>query len=377
MALHAADRKAPLAGLNATRWKEFGRWAAPACLFLVALSGCGTPGAPQPPSLNLPEPVTDLSATRTGNQVALSWTVPRRTTDKLILKDPVTVRVCRQEAAGPYIAAGSQLFASAADATWTETLPAPLNQGSPRILTYFVELRNRKGRSAGLSNAAVVLAGAPPAPVAGLRVELSKQGAVLHWTPDDETAAVRLQRKLLTPSPTKPKQGVAAPPPESVEQSLLIEDVQQGQALDKTIRFGETYEYRAQRVSRVSVDGTIQELAGELSPPVQIAAVDVFPPAVPVGLVAIVTPAENGAETAIDLSWEPDAEPDLAGYSVYRREEDGPWERISPVKPVVGPAFHDTRVQPGHTYRYAVSAIDQGGHESARSAETQETVPNP
>jgi hypothetical protein len=34
-------------------------------------------------------------------------------------------------------------------------------------------------------------------------------------------------------------------------------------------------------------------------------------------------------------------------------------------------------VQPGHTYFYAVSAIDQEGHQSARSAEAQETVPGP
>jgi hypothetical protein len=28
-----------------------------------------------------------------------------------------------------------------------------------------------------------------------------------------------------------------------------------------------------------------------------------------------------------------------------------------------------------HTYQYAVSAVDKSGHESARSAEVQETVP--
>jgi fibronectin type 3 domain-containing protein len=84
---------------------------------------------------------------------------------------------------------------------------------------------------------------------------------------------------------------------------------------------------------------------------------------------------------AIDLSWQPVAESDLAGYAVYRSERvgerDAPWQRISPAEPLVPPDFHDAQVQPGHTYRYAVSSIDQGGHESARSAETEETVPNP
>ena len=62
----------------------------------VGLSGCGTPAAPMPPSLNLPDRVTDLAAVRAGNQVALTWTMPRKNTDKLLLKADVTVRVCRQ-----------------------------------------------------------------------------------------------------------------------------------------------------------------------------------------------------------------------------------------------------------------------------------------
>jgi len=354
------------------------RWAGAALGVALAgaLAGCGTPGAPQPPSLNLPDRATDLSATRAGNQVTLSWTVPKKNTDRLILKDAVTALVCRRETTGPCVDAGTLSLTPGAVATWSETLPRALDEGAPRELSYLVELKNRKGRSAGLSNAAIVLAGAPPAPVAGLRIEMIKQGAVLHWTPDEETAAIRLQRKLLTLPRAKPREGLMTPPPESVEQSLLVEDARQGRALDKTIRFGETYEYRAQRISRVSVDRKTLELAGKLSPPVRVEALDVFPPAVPAGLVAVATPGENGGEAAIDLSWEPDAEPDLAGYIVYRRDGDGPWERISSAEPVVGPAFHDTRVQPGHTYFYAVSAIDGGGHESKHSAETEESVPS-
>jgi hypothetical protein len=351
----------------------------------LVLAGCGTPGVPMPPSLKLPDTVADLAAVRTGNQVTLTWTMPKKNTDKLLLKGNVTVRVCRKDATGSCTAAGAELqLAPGSDASFAEALPAPLAAGSPRPLSYFVELKNRNGRSAGLSNAAVVLAGEAPMPVSGLAAEVRKQGVALRWTALDATAqksapaAIRLRRKLLTPQLEKPKQGLMTPTPEPLEQNLLIEaGAHPGRALDRDIRFGQTYEYRAQRVARVTVDGRTLELAGELSAPVRVEALDVFPPAVPTGLAAVATAGETGSEAAIDLSWQPGAEADLAGYAVYRREGDGPWQRISPAQPLVPPAFHDAHVLAGHTYRYAVTAIDQGSHESVRSAETEETVPNP
>lgn len=340
----------------------------------ATLAGCGTPGAPQPPSLNLPDQVTDLSAVRAGNRISLSWTMPRRNTDKLILKDEIAVRVCRTEVADVCADAGTLTAAPGKDATWTEMLPQTLADGSPRALRYFVELKNRKGRSAGLSNGAMVLAGAAPTPVEGLTIEMQKAGAVVHWSAADPQASVRLQRTLLTPMPTKKKEGPLAPEAEPSEQNLLIEDAAQGQALDKSIRFGNTYAYRAQRVRRVTVDGQALELDGALSSAVSVEAKDVFPPAMPAGLVAVATRGGDGHTASIDLSWEPDDENDVAGYVVYRRDGDGAWERISPPQPVVGPAFHDAQVQPGHSYRYAVSAVDEGGHESERSKEAQESV---
>lgn len=359
------------------------RWAAvPVVLTAgLAFAGCGTPGAPLPPSLKLPDPVTDLSASRAGNQVSLTWTMPKKNTDKLLLKGNVPVIVCRKEGAGACDPVGGQLLlAPGAAGAFNETLPPALAAGAPRALTYFVELRNHNGRSAGLSNAAVLLAGEAPGPVAGLAAQVRKDGVVLRWTPSHAASQepVRLRRKLLTPSAAKPSQGPLAPPPEPVEQSLLVDSgAQSGRALDKQIRFGQVYEYCAQRVARVTVDGRTLELAGELSAPVRVEAMDIFPPAVPTGLAAVATAGDSGTEASIDLSWQPVADPDVAGYLVYRRESGGEWQRISPAQPIIPPAFHDAHVELGHTYHYAVSAIDQGRHESARSAEAEETVPQP
>jgi hypothetical protein len=324
--------------------------------------------------------------------------MPKKNTDKLLLKGNIPVRLCRKEDTGACApAAGNLLLAPGADGAFTETLPPALAAGAPRALTYFVELNNPHGRSAGLSNAAVVLAGVAPAPILGLAAQVRKDGVALRWTPDSPPTQqsartdIRLRRKLLTPQQNaKPKsqQGLMAPPPEPLEQSLLVDSGGQSEqaeqagrvpdrALDKDIRFGQVYEYRVQRVVRVTVGSQTLELAGELSAPLRVEVLDVFPPAVPTGLAAVATAADAGTEPSIDLSWQPVTDADLASYQVYRREAGGAWQRISPAQPLVGPAFHDAHVQPGHTYRYAVSAIDQGGNESARSVEAEETVPNP
>ena len=346
----------------------------------LAMAGCGTPGAPQPPSLNLPERVADLAAVRAGNQVTLTWTMPKRNTDKLALKENVPVRVCRREGAKACIAAGDLELAPGAEGTFAETLSPGLATGTPRALDYFVELRNRKGRSAGLSNVAAVLAGQSPAAVAGLAAEVRKSGVVLRWTPDNSADAVLLRRALLSKPVGKAHESLMAPPPEPAEQKLLVEGACAGvgQALDQSIVVGQTYEYRAQRVARVPSNGQTLELAGEVSAPIRVEVADIFPPDVPSGLAAVATAPDpdTGTEASVDLSWQPDTETDLAGYEVYRREVGSPWQRVQS-QPVAAPAFHDTHVLPGHTYIYAVSAVDQGGRESARSQEAQETVPNP
>jgi hypothetical protein len=348
------------------------------------LAGCGMPGAPLPPSLNLPVPVADLSAVRTGPQVALAWTMPTKTTDRVLLKGDISVQVCRNQAGASTCSIATTLqFAPGAAATLSDTLPAPLAAGPPRVLTYFVELINRKGRSAGLSNSVEVLAGEAPPAVENLTAEMRKDGVLLRWASapsDSSPVAIRLVRRLLSPPVKKSDQGPLPQPAEPLDQSLLVEPTAHSdRALDTNIRFGETYDYRAQRVARITVGGSTLELAGPLTAPVRIDAINIFPPSAPKGLEAVATAGENGSGPAIDLSWLPGTEADLAGYIVYRRDSEASatWQRISPAQPVVGPGYHDSNVQPGHTYTYAVTAVDQSGHESARSNDASDTVPAP
>jgi hypothetical protein len=364
-------------------------WCAAVLLGLggLLLSGCGTPGAPQPPSLKLPERVADLTAERAGDSVSLHWTMPKKTTDHLLIQGPVKVVVCRQEGAGSCQPAGETSFAANAEGEFRDSLPAALASGKPRPLSYFVELKSPKGRSAGLSNAAEVVAGTAPGPIAGLSAEVRADGVALHWAASEagsltnRETLVRLHRKLLTPENAKPQAkqpgGLMKPSPEPPLRDLLVDAPSAGQqsgALDRTAHFGESYEYTAQRIVRVSLSGgKTLELAGAITAPVRADVIDTFPPAVPQGLAAVLVPEEK----TIDLSWQPDTEEDLAGYIVYRAETGEDWKRISPAQPLAGPAFRDTAIEPGHSYRYAVSAIDVSGHESKHSAEASESVPNP
>ena len=91
---------------------------------------------------------------------------------------------------------------------------------------------------------------------------------------------------------------------------------------------------------------------------------DATAPAAPAGLSAVYS-----AGGGVRLQWNPNVEPDLAGYHVYRATSAaGPWSRIDATL-LPTPQFLDTQVPAGaDRVWYAVSAADAVGNESARSA---------
>src|SRR5215472_10915722 len=61
----------------------------------LLLAACATIGPPQPPSLDLPKPPSDLRAARKGDRVILTWTVPNTTTDRQTIRAVGPTRICR------------------------------------------------------------------------------------------------------------------------------------------------------------------------------------------------------------------------------------------------------------------------------------------
>ena len=110
---------------------------------------------------------------------------------------------------------------------------------------------------------------------------------------------------------------------------------------------------------------------GEPSEPACVTPTDIFPPAQPARLVAVVDAG------GISLIWEPNGEPDLAGYLVLRGEaSDATLQPLTPT-PIVEPRFRDTHVTAGKKYVYAVVAVDAHlpvPNVSAESARVEETA---
>jgi hypothetical protein len=342
---------------------------------LLLLTSCGLESAPHPPSLYLPQPVTDLTAERIGNEVHLHWTMPKRSTDRVKLEGLQQAVLCRGLSGTPCERVGKAAYAPGAAADFTDHLPTSLVSGPPQLLVYTVELTNRKGHSAGASNPAYTAAGAAPESIAGLSAEVHANGILLRWQPAQGAGNfVRLDRVLTNPHQTSSDSMAGVPPP--VEQKLetaYAANHDPGGTLDEDAALDFIYRYTARRVATFESGGHKVEVASTPSGPIVVNARDVFPPAVPAGLVTVANPEGH----SIDLSWTPDQESDLAGYIVYRREagSNAAPVRISPAQPITAPAFSDTSVKSGLRYAYSVSAIYKDHNESARSAEVEETLP--
>jgi hypothetical protein len=348
-------------------------------LFLAAATGCGTPGAPLPPSLGLPSPVEDLTASRKGSRVVLTWSPSQRTTDKQNIKHPGVTRICR---------VAGQLSITQCTTVVAEIppakVPAPTDQQPrPKLIyedvlpetvfsanafaTYAVEMLNSSGRSAGLSNQVRVPLAPTMPPVTNLQANVTADGVSLTWTASTQASTstdVRYHYHLLRRTAGK-------------GQFTVIEDVPAGgremRVADKNFEWEQSYEYKVSPLTDVLDNGQqVAEVEGEDSPIVKVFVHDTFPPAQVNGVQAVFSGA--GQKPFIDLSWAPNTESDVAGYDIFRHEEGAQLVKIN-TEPVKAPAYRDENVETGKKYFYAVRAVDIRNNAGPISEETSESVP--
>jgi len=353
--------------------------------------------------------------------VELRWTTPDKTTDRLDVKGTMTAEVCRIAVASFSTSNASssgcipvvRVPVQSGPTHAADALPPTLTVDPPSLLAYRVQILNVHGRSAGLSAEAFAASGMAPAAVEQLRAVATADGAMVEWQKKDTTAQVELDRlpvgangvavepvaaktpkassKPLVKKPTiakpaagkptgrsAPKLQPSSPGPVEVKLRTPTELADAGGTIDHTAEMGESYRYTAQRVRTVLLDGHRLEVRGFASGPVTLVMRNAFPPHAPAGLEAAPGGAGVG-DRSIDLSWTPNTERDLAGYSVYRQEIDakgvaaGTATRLNST-PVAGPAYRDQTAVVGRRYAYFVTAINTAGNESAPSEAVQETL---
>jgi hypothetical protein len=107
---------------------------------------------------------------------------------------------------------------------------------------------------------------------------------------------------------------------------------------------------------------------GPASPRTCFTPKDTYAPAAPKSLAAI------AGAGVINLIWDANAEPDLAGYIVLRGEAPG--DTLQPITQelVTGPSYRDESVRPGTRYVYAVVAVDRSGNNSPQSNRAEEAA---
>ena len=358
---------------------------------LVFSLGCASPGPPHPPSLHLPESATGLAAARIGDGVRVSWTSPLDTTDGDRIKEGTTAVLCRELPFRGGCLPVKRVAVVPGPSFVTDQLPPDLFSGPPRLLVYRVELQNAKGRSAGQSDPVFAAAGAAPSPVGPLALSARRNAVLVRWPPvaPQASAVMELKRTLVATADgprkasTLPAERTSANRENSLRASkqasgdVVLHSTPQDRSalsdglLDPTVGNANTYTYIAQWVMDVTLSGHPVELRGLPSPPASLTFHDIVPPQAPAGLVAI-PGGSLVAPLSIDLSWEPNAETDLAGYRVYRRTGLGEFRRLTDV-PVSASAYRDRKIEAGQTYTYRVTAVDQRGNESGPGPEVQET----
>jgi hypothetical protein len=372
-------------------------------LVCLGLSACASLGPPLPPSLELPKPPIDLRASRKGDKVTLTWTVPRRTTDRRRVRflgnaeicrglDPV-LKTCGQpvgEAAAPAASLPAKnTSATRITATFVDALPASLEQDHPSALaTYAVVVTNKAGRAAGLSNQVHVPLVPTLPPFSDFSAKVVANGIFISWRCAGRSAPkldhveylFRIYRRTEAKSAeTKIYDSSAlclnGSSPSHAPADLPADKLNDFVAsfLDQTIEWEQTYYYRGTVVSVVAEPGKPPvEVEGDDTPEVKVFADDVFPPAVPAGVQAVFS--GPGQQPFIDLIWSPVTDADLAGYNIYRHEAGSKPVKLN-AELVKTPSFRDEQVVAGHDYFYSVTSVDERGNESARSEEASERVP--
>ena len=319
---------------------------AAALALLTVVVSCGKVGPPLPPEPRGPLAPETPRVRQLGDRVRVSFMLPRLRGEKpqqqLFRAELLRVDYPPDSNASldPDVFRRRGVFVG-------EVTGDPLEPGSrvafvdeahPRLpegtLRYAVRIEDRRGRGSALVVGSDLVWIEPlPAPtdVAALA---TADGVRLSWQSSNDESRYNVYRRL---------EGAELP-----EMPLNTAPLANLDYLDSSVELGRTFVYEV----RTAHPEARPFRESEPGPPVRIVAEDRFPPAAPEGLVAV----QEGL--AVRLFWNPNRERDLAGYRVYRRTGEGPWQALGP-DTVTESLYLDREVVVGERYAYRVVALDR------------------
>jgi len=341
---------------------------------LMALCGCGKKGPIEPPLVRVPQAAADLAVAQRGAALLVSWTNPTAYIDGNPLGgvSEVEIWLAKEDrrAEGPAKALTAEQFAGKAQllaAVGPDKLDSLRTKGSGtgseftysyspasedlgrKVLTFSVRVKDRKNKASAFAEPVSQEARIPLVPPSYVRAVVFEDHIRVSWErPEAAADGAALQSESFN---------VYRSERENPPSRLNTAPVKTTEFADKEFSFGKTYRYFV----RTALE-SVPKVESENSEAAEALAKDTFAPAEPAGLTVIVGPGY------IALSWQAGREPDLAGYSVWRREPDGgEFVRVASL-PVTDTAYSDDQVEKGRKYEYAITALDGAGNESLRSA---------
>jgi hypothetical protein len=363
-------------------------------IFLLA-AGCGAPGEPLPPTPPIPQAIADLAGKQAGDGVLLTFTMPGKSTlgEKLqqlpafeVLRgtlradgtpDPKSFRVV-DTVPGALVARYSQRGLVQFVDPVSPSDPQ-LRSGQPfvyRVHTLFSAKRPSP------DSKDVTLRLYPVAErITSLDASVTEQGIELKWPAPTRTSAgdplsglegYHVYRGELEPATA----GVAASDPQQAKWKsplLQLGATPTTDYRDSGFDYGKTYAY----LVRSLIESPGGALESSDSPLAIVTPKDTFPPAAPQAIVVAIQPEAAPGSVAVELSWSINVEPDLAGYRVYRSEQEGVRGVLLTPDLLPSPAYRDNSVRSGQHYWYTVTAVDRSGNESAPSLAVAVDVAQP
>ena len=310
--------------------------------------GCGYIGGVQPPLANIPQNPAELSVVQRGGLIFAHVKVPEMTTELVAIKDDLELDLRAGVTPDPWSEAAWLAKATKVPVTSVKDGVAsyefPAMQWTGKDITVAARAIGPNGKPSGWSNVVGLPIVAPMPKVTGVVLAPTAKGIRVTWR--GEGKQFRILRE------TKGVPGFT-----EVGTSTMLE------FLDATAEFGKTYAYLVQSFADL---GDHREAQGDLSDAAVLLYKDTFPPAAPADVRA------TSSAASVELSWDANSEPDIAGYRVYRSADGGAFTKIADVSEI--PAYSDRDVQRGKTYRYSVTAIDKDGNESDKSPPVEATL---